>query len=66
MFLRNPMISWLMLFFAAISFVQYQPLRKKEDAQSPLMALGLGILGIVTINIPKMILQAPPAAKPTA
>ncbi|KAK1924171.1 hypothetical protein DB88DRAFT_510546 [Papiliotrema laurentii] len=57
MFLKNPMIVWACLLGAVISFVNYEPLRAPKDSQNPLVGLGIALMGVFSINIPKVIIQ---------
>ncbi|KAK4688446.1 hypothetical protein P7C73_g1641, partial [Tremellales sp. Uapishka_1] len=55
MFLKNPLVVWGSSAMAVIGYVSQQPLRQKE-ASSALTSLGMGLAGILSITIPKVML----------
>ncbi|ORX36720.1 hypothetical protein BD324DRAFT_681488 [Kockovaella imperatae] len=54
MFLKNPLIVYAALIISVITLVGSSPLRAPKDMQSPLMGIGLGLMGLITVNLPRL------------
>ncbi|RSH78582.1 uncharacterized protein EHS24_002310 [Apiotrichum porosum] len=56
MFMRNPLIVWTSMIMAVQAFVTQEPLRRKEDASSPLAMLGMAASGMIATSMGKVLL----------
>lgn len=56
MFIKNPLFAYGSLVLATIGLADHEPLRASKDEMNPLMSFGLALAGLVTVNMPRLML----------